>query len=878
MKIKKLLSASLTFFFPFFLILLILFCFNILIKDFNLGHKSHNTYPKAMNWVKYSFDLRKKKITNFLFKLNNSDEGLPRVDIYVPEKTSNKLLSDVPYSTKKYLKAEMLINNKKQKVRMRYFGDNPNNWMFVQKAIRIKTKKSEIVNGRRYFEYRPSQNRVLDEYVAFKIAKKLNLLVSEVRLVELFINDKSSGIYMEKERLNESFLRRNKIMPVNLYKGEASRNSEKKIDLEFNLDQNPGLWEKISLLNTRHENDYTDLIRLSNNIKKAESSKSDLNQILKFENIDLFARAMILEILLNNEISDSTHNRRLAIDVWSGNIHIIPHDTRYRREKINEDNFNYDSGNGDLFTVINQSSKFLNNKYDILYKVVKEEKIFDEVIKDLEKLKAKYLVSQKTDLGAVKRKHADHSSWKGPENEKSFYTLLKSLKEREKDLINFLETNPKCSWSINKKGFDVKINKIIPISNLLVKFDDKTLQWLALDYNNNQVLDDGDKYFYPDISGDFKMDIKLFANRIPVNLSPYNVRNHLITGNTKFTFFTQNNSKPTELMTLNKYNKKELILKYDEKIANGPSLNNIAIVKNDESKINILSGNIFLNEDLIIKSETKILEGTIFTMSEGASIVFENKVNAVGSSKKPIIFKNEMESKKWGTIALHGEKTKGSLFKNIIIKNASGKSIDGINYFASLSVHSTKNIIFDNILIKNNSAFDDMMHIIYSNNIQVLNSNFLEAYKDSIDVDISQNILFKNSNIINSGNDGIDFMESTAQLHQMNILSSGDKGVSVGENSKVSIVDSIVSLNNYGVASKDSSKTIIKNSLLENNKIQLSVYQKNWRYGGSGTIDVEDSKLSAIENYIKSDEEGQISISSSDIIGAVNKTQNVKIN
>ena len=196
MKIKKLLSTSLLFFLPFFLILLILFCLNILIKDFNLGHKSHNAYPKAMNWVKYSFDLRKKKITNFIFK--------------------------------QYLKAEKLIKKKKQKVRMRYFGDNPNNWMFNQKAIRIKTKKSETINRRRYFDYRPSQNKVLDEYVAFKMAKKLNLLVPEVRLVELFINDKSSGIYMEKERLNESFLRRNKIMPINLYKGEASRNSEKK--------------------------------------------------------------------------------------------------------------------------------------------------------------------------------------------------------------------------------------------------------------------------------------------------------------------------------------------------------------------------------------------------------------------------------------------------------------------------------------------------------------------------------------------------------------------------------------------------------------------------------------------------------------------------
>ena len=33
-------------------------------------------------------------------------------------------------------------------------------------------------------------------------------------------------------------------MPVNLYKGEASRNSEKKIGLATNLDENPGLWKK----------------------------------------------------------------------------------------------------------------------------------------------------------------------------------------------------------------------------------------------------------------------------------------------------------------------------------------------------------------------------------------------------------------------------------------------------------------------------------------------------------------------------------------------------------------------------------------------------------------------------------------------------------
>ena len=61
MKIKKLLSTSLIFFLPFLLILLILFNINILIKDFNFAHKAFNVDAKSMNWVKYSFALKKKK-------------------------------------------------------------------------------------------------------------------------------------------------------------------------------------------------------------------------------------------------------------------------------------------------------------------------------------------------------------------------------------------------------------------------------------------------------------------------------------------------------------------------------------------------------------------------------------------------------------------------------------------------------------------------------------------------------------------------------------------------------------------------------------------------------------------------------------------------
>ena len=56
------------------------------------------------------------------------------------------------------------------------------------------------------------------------MANSLGILSPKFNLVELFINDKSSGIYIESENINESFLRRNFIMPVNVYKVEQILN------------------------------------------------------------------------------------------------------------------------------------------------------------------------------------------------------------------------------------------------------------------------------------------------------------------------------------------------------------------------------------------------------------------------------------------------------------------------------------------------------------------------------------------------------------------------------------------------------------------------------------------------------------------------------
>ena len=878
MRIKKLLKNSLIFFSPFVLILLVLFCVNILIKDFNYGHKAYNVDAKSMNWISYLYHLNKKKLNNYFINFYKKDkEGLPKVEIDISEKSLNKLLSDVPSSTKKYVNAIFKTGDIKQDVELRYIGDNPVNWMFHQKAIRVKTKKSEMIEGKRYFEYKPSQRRLLDDYIAYIFAKKLDLLVSDVRLVEVFINNKSSGIFIERERLNESFLRRKKVMPVNLYKGEASRNSEKKIGLAVNLDENPGLWEKISILNTVNLSDHGDLENFIQNIREAASSSEKLKNLFKYGNDKLLARTAVLEILLNQEINDNTHNRRLTIDVWSGKKYIIPHDFSYNRTKIDKENFNLDSCSTRLFCVLNQSSEFIDLKYDILYSVIKEEKIFEGIIEHLEEIRSNFLISQKTDLGVIFRKNVLVRNSFDIENKDSFNQLIESLKERKKKLIKILEKNVDSYWKKNQKGFEVIVDKSLPVTDILVKFDSKNPDWIILDYNNNKIIDESDVYFYPNKDKNFKLNLKLFANRILLSKEKLFNRSTITTGKTSFSFFVDKSLIPARLTTFNKFTGKGISIENSEFNANYPLVHNKVIIKTaKESKT--LSGNIFLKENLILSSEVKILEGTTFTMAEGVSIIFENKVTAIGTIQNPILFKKFDNSKNWGTIAFHGNNTDGSIVKNIIIENGSGKSIDGINYFSALSVHSAKNILFDNILIKNNSKYDDMMHIIYSDNIQVLNSNFINAHLDSIDVDISKDILFENTNIINSGNDGIDFMESTAYLDEMKLISSGDKGISVGENSKIIIKNSKFKDNKYGIASKDLSKATVENCEFNQNQIQLSTYKKNWRYGDSGSIEIKKSEFTALNNDLISDGKGEINITSSSFNGNISKKGNVNIN
>ena len=77
------------------------------------------------------------------------------------------------------------------------------------------------MNGRnRYYNYLPFEPRRL---ISSRLALKSKILAPNVQPVELILNEEKKGLYLELEHFNENYLRRNKIMPVNFYKGESSK-------------------------------------------------------------------------------------------------------------------------------------------------------------------------------------------------------------------------------------------------------------------------------------------------------------------------------------------------------------------------------------------------------------------------------------------------------------------------------------------------------------------------------------------------------------------------------------------------------------------------------------------------------------------------------
>lgn len=848
---------------PFLGLIILLIFINIIKKDFTYGHYLHSTYKPAYNWL---HEIAVLPINKFFIKLKN-DKNIyaPQVKLYASQSSLNSLLEDLPNSTKIWKKGKIVHDSDKKNlkdVQLRFRGDNPENWLLEKKHFRIKFRKNEMNGRQRYYNYLPFEPRIL---ISNTLAKKSKLIAPKVRPIELILNEEKKGLYLELEHFNENFLRRNKIMPVNFYKGE-NYNQEIKIGLGNNLYSNIGLWSKEAYFNFYEKEYNSDLKNFLRILKQSKNDSKKFQELKSFFDQDYIGRYLAYLIISQNYHISKYHNNRIIFDTWKGQVFPVITDPDFSSTV----ELNFERSSNDLTSILNQSSEFLNLKYKYLNEFIFKEKILINEANNLNNIKldlVNVLKNDPTKINIFSDLFVKNKNFEGLEKN------IKVLKERHKILKKELMKTPTVVWTKNYKNFSLILDSKLPINDIELLFENDTPEWVFIDENYNNIFDSNEVKFFKK-GNKIKLNATLFSNRINLAREKNLFYDNIIIAATKFNFISSNDSSPSEIKVNNVFLEKQIPVDQSQEL-NASQTNQLNKVlfnlnKSSEKNYETLSGTITVDNQITFTNPVKIKPGTTFLLNKNSNIIFKNKVEAIGTIDKKITFKANTKDP-WGTVALIGKDTNGSVFNFVNFSDGSGNFSDQYTFTSMFSIHNTSNIKLKNIELKNNHFFDDMMHIIYSSNIILDNLIFRNAFGDALDIDISYDVKIFNSNFYNSKNDGIDLMESKAAISNVNISNSKDKAISVGESSNAKLSDSKLEKNEMAVAVKDNSKVLINNVIFQNNKNQINAYKKNLQYGSGGTAKVFRSSFEGkLNNFLSKD--SSIVISESNILGSINKT------
>jgi len=841
-----------------------------LIKEFRYGFTALFTGINSHNLLRLKWDSAVEEATRLMS--SSSSPGLPVVRLYIPEKSQKQLLSNVFDSTKEWQNAFQLFPDKRlHSVRVRHQGDNPYNWGFDKKSWRVKTKKQDLLNGQRYRDYRiPQSSYLLANHLALWFSKSLDLPSANSRMVELVINEKSFGVYQELERLDESFLRRNSIMPVNLYKGEQVH-IEKTMRRSIDLFDNPDLWKKTAIFNQLPENDNLDLAQFLDLLREAMTSKSAWDRFSRLAPIDEWAKMATLAVLTQSYHNDDVHNMRLLSDPWKGTITPIPNDVG---AFFNRSRYFIDFAPHPLWKLYMTSSQFLWKRDQLLYNALNNSALLTEAQKVVKLFGPKL---QNSYSRAPHRVQWMERSLNYDQIKNTVMSLSNELNEvtenigtLDKWLRSRLWSSPNSSWKQLNNGLQIVVAGSVPLNKVQILFPENAtypsrIVWDA-DFNGRLSKDDFEIPFVR-IKGGIQLDAVWLANRVQVG----KVRINQVA--TAFNIFA---NIPLNISSIKGANALTGI-KYDLSRNNNfngatPARLNHPLVEPTPSQTLNWPQNVTIDKNTIIKSPVVIKAGSVIRMRSGVSLIFRDQVTINGTPKSKVRIIGENEDDIWGTVALVGPGTSGSRISNLSISGGSGATVDNIRFVGMLSLHNVNGVNFDFLELSENNYFDDMMHIIYSNNIQLSEPHFTGAISDALDIDVSQNIRIVNGIIENSGNDAIDLMSSKAILADMNLSGSGDKGISVGEASSILVLDSIINDNKVGVEVKDNSVSFIGYSNFYNNKKPVNAYAKNWRYGSGGNVHIDKVLFQGPVNTLGTDKSSKIKITDSAFISGCPKT------
>ncbi|MEQ8711316.1 MAG: CotH kinase family protein [Rhodospirillales bacterium] len=822
-------------------------------REWAASHKSLYQYIEPLDSIAFRINGLFNAVDTSLF--GSSEPGLEQVRLYVSERRLKGLQSDLPASAKDWKKGQMVFpDGTLGNVQVRHRGDNPFNWLYEKKSWRVKTSKERMLGTVRSFNLiSPQDPLFIDTHFYLRLAKACGLVTGDSRLVELVINGETRGVHTATDQLDENFLRNNNLMPVNLYKGEQ-RMSERRYGVEFDLYSSTALWSKDSV------NNYT----LVSGAPDAGADMSDLDYVMKLSQEALtgdaafdrlrdivdwsyWARFAAYEILAQHSY-DALHNNRLVVDIWKGQVLPLPIDPQaIRIEKPEDVTFFHSGSRQGILDRLERNPAFRTATIAALREMLADgclTRTIAEMQAGMDALKTSLSRDPAVYQTLGSQSYIGFDAIPGINRFLNGYEIVRDA------LALRLAAMQPVQWTAAPGRLTIVSGSIEAVGPFRLETDGAvvippSVYW---DRNGSGDIDPGDVKLPVTAAGNaLKLDARFAGNLSRISgiqqIVQENYGSSPVLQPAEFRLlFDQPSLQVSSLSQLEPAGPVEIPSGSAE--GRTPNRQNYPLVPPADVAETVLSGDLLIEGVRIETGPVRIEAGTTVRMAEGAALILRGRTVMAGTAASPIEFRPDQPGRNWGVVALQGAAASGSELRHVTLSGGTGSRAGLSRFIAMLSVHDTSDILLDHLHLSDNAVEDDMIHIIYSRNVTIRDIVMENAMSDAIDIDIST-VTVEGGVIEGSGNDAIDLMSSDAVIRGIRLSGNGDKGVSVGEGSKATIVDVDLVSNEIGVQSKDGSVARIENSRFEGNRLQLSAYQKNWRYADGGQIRSENSRFSA---------------------------------
>lgn len=785
---------------------------------------------------------------------------LKTINLFVSKSNIAKLNAHLPQSGFEYVEGGLWDGKKLHKVKIKYRGDNSFHWDHYKKSLRVKTKKTYLFDGMRSFNLVvPKLEEKLQNYLGYKFAKIMGLVAPHSELVNVTLNGKMIGVYILVEKLEELTLRKNRLMPADLYSGElVGMDAYNGISPEVFL--HPRLWGKAAVNNHYPADFYKPLEKLVE-LVNAEDSEIVQQSLSRLLDMKAWGRFAAFETLTQSFHFDDQHNWRIYYDPYRRCFVPIVWDPvawhNVWRPRPGEQ-AQLDILSSRLHTVLFKNGDFLRARHNAIEEFFtdgKDDLFLQEVDRAIESITPSLLVDPNV-------RPAD------PQRSIDAMQRLRAGIERVFVDVKygFLDTLREIAYTSKAIGnFQFRVDGRRPLTSLVLSYAKPISEQVTAQLS---YLEDGHEVEV-DVTGSLSVEVnqvRVSLVLLPRLISTFNEhaltrwqrhRKKVLPGYYELTLTGLDSSNRILEIVAESYGER-IRAHLEEALAIESFVGMYRVVQSRPLPLPLVwEGEFVVEKSIELEAPLIIRPGTTVRLSPGVTVILRNNLFAEGTAERPIRFVPIAPAEDpWGAVVLWGPGANGSSIAHCKFTGGSGSKGDLFEYTAMLSVHDVGGVNVRHTYFRDSQITDDMVHIVYSK-VHFEDCVFERSLMDALDIDISDAVI-KHCYFGDSGNDAIDLMTSNTIVLDSTIENGRDKAVSVGEGSHLLSINNVFRKNAIGVQAKDGSIASLYNTDLEGNDHALDAYKKNWRYDDGGKIFVHKGRFENNGKMISADKKSKI--------------------